>query len=78
MTDNAGRPTLNWIQSNSKWIGVLAVVGVGLAYVLNQVNPETIAMWKVKDTKRAIRLCIIEAYIKADPPTKTDIFTCLK
>lgn len=60
MTD--GQPTLTWIQRNGKYLALLAVVGTGLAYVLDQVNPTTVQAFKVqealKEQKTEIRWCL--------------------
>ncbi len=53
MTDQA--PSLSWIQKHGKWIGAMAVVGMGLAYVLDQVNPETVMAFRVEEAKAKIK-----------------------
>lgn len=60
MTDQA--PNLSWIQKHGKWLGAMVVVGMGLAYVLQQVNPETVMMFRVAEAKvqlkTEIRWCL--------------------
>ena len=65
-----GQPTLTWIQRNGKYLALLAVVGTGLAYVLDQVNPTTVQAFKVqealKEQKTEIRWCLNKVVWSAD------------
>ncbi len=60
MPDQA--PSLSWIQKHGKWLGAVVVVGMGLAYVLQQVNPETVMAFRIAEAKvqmkTEIRWCL--------------------
>jgi hypothetical protein len=62
MADQA--PNIDWLKSNSKWVALFAVVSVGLWYVLEQVNPDTIAAYMVKEERKACELEKMQDNIK--------------
>ena len=77
MTD--GQPTLTWIQRNGKYLALLAVIGTGLAYVLEQVNPTTVQEFKVqealKEQKTEIRWCL-NKIVWSDALSRNTVLGC--
>lgn len=65
------------VNKYGKWVGIIAVVGVGLVYVLNQVNPDTIAAYLVQAERQKIFRCIVkEFYRQSEIVDKAKILEC--
>ena len=75
-----GAPKAGWMTDNWKLLMGVVAFGGALAYVLSQVNPETVQAWLVENerkectaraevTKSSLRFCLLQGYIGQSPAT---------
>lgn len=59
-TDGSIESKLGFWSKNSKWLIAACLVVAGLAYVMQQVNPETIAAFMVQSERQKIFRCLVK------------------
>ena len=59
-TDGSIEAKLGFWSRNSKWLIGACVVIAGLAYVIRQVNPDTIAAYMVQAERQKIFRCLVK------------------
>jgi len=84
---DTGRPSVGWLMSNKGWLIPVVLGGVAVAYVVQQVNPQTIADFRAtaatKQAEQACRLrlenrryCVLTVLFSGATPSS--VLECLK